>query len=226
MTPAPAVAGMADKDAARRQEAKTVYNGPERSPTLPQSPRDKPIVVHGVEWPRKNVLEPIGDVVSRTTRSVRSATGDLIVEGGDAICGDNRCTPYEYFIATFPPDALTRIVSLTTEKLREKWRHDMTDGEILKFFGILILGTRYKYGSRAYLCSTSSRSTLFDPPAFGRRTGMPRDSFDLLFTLITFSKPSDQRGVSSERHRWQIVDDYESSINAHCEAHVQPSDIL
>jgi Transposase IS4 len=32
--------------------------------------------------------------------------------------------------------------------------------------------------------------------------------------------------VSSERHRWQHVDDFVSSINAHREAHVQPSEIL
>jgi Transposase IS4 len=45
-------------------------------------------------------------------------------------------------------------------------------------------------------------------------------------TLFTFSKQSDQGGVSSERHRWQLVDDFVSSINAHREAHLQPSEVL
>jgi Transposase IS4 len=156
---------------------------------------------------------------------VRSIPGDLIVEGGDAICGDNRRTPYEYFMAIFPLDALMRIVMLTSEKLREKGKKVTTGGRILRFFGILILGTQYEFGSRADLWSSSSRNILFDPLAFRRRTGMPRYRFGLLFTLITFSKQSDQGGVSSERHRWQPVDDFVSSINAHREAHVQPSEM-
>jgi Transposase IS4 len=108
---------------------------------------------------------------------VRSITGDLIFDGGDAICGDNRPMSYEYFIAIFPPDALMRIVMLTSEKLREKGKQVTTGGVILKFFGIFILGTRYDFGSRADLWPSSSRNILFDPPAFGRRTGMPRDRF-------------------------------------------------
>jgi Transposase IS4 len=142
-----------------------------------------------------------------------------------AILSLKAATPYEYFMEIFPPDALMRIVMLTPEKLREKGKQVTTGGEILKFFGILILGTRYEFGSRADLWSSSSRNIRFDPPAFGR-TGMPRDRFDLLFTLITFSKQSDQGGVSSERHRWQLVDDFVSSINAHREAHVQPTEML
>jgi Transposase IS4 len=161
---------MADEDAARRQENQA-YSGHESRPTLPQSPPDEPIVVHGVKWRLKTVLEPIGGVVARRTWPVRSITGDLIFEGGDAIFGDNRRTPYEYFMAIFPPDALMRIVMLTSEKLREKGKQVTRGGEILKFFGILILGTRYEFGSRADLWSTSSRNILFDPPKFGRRTG-------------------------------------------------------
>jgi hypothetical protein len=133
---------MADEDAARRQEENQAYGGHESRPTLPQSPPDEPIVMHGVEWRRKTVLEPFGGVVARRTWSVHSITSDLIFEGGDAICGNNRCTPYEYFMAMFPLDALMRIVMLTSEKLREKGKQVTTGGEIPKFFGILILGAR------------------------------------------------------------------------------------
>jgi Transposase IS4 len=99
---------------------------------------------------------------------VRSITGDLIFEGGDAIFGDNRRTPYEYFMAIFPLDALMRIVMLTSEKLRKKGKQVTRGGEILKFFGILILGTRYEFGSRANLWSmlrfylTGRRTCIMD----------------------------------------------------------------
>jgi hypothetical protein len=49
VTPAPAVAGMADEDAARRHEENKAYSRHESRPTLPQSPPDVPIVVHGIE---------------------------------------------------------------------------------------------------------------------------------------------------------------------------------
>jgi hypothetical protein len=56
-------------------------------------------------------------------------------------------------MAMLPLDALMRIVTLTSDKLQEKGKHLTTGGEILKFFGILILGTRYEFGSRADLRS-------------------------------------------------------------------------
>jgi hypothetical protein len=60
----------------------------------------------------------------------------------------NRRPPHEYFMAMFPPDALIRIVTLTSEKLREKGKQVTTGGDSSKFVGILILGTRYEFGSR------------------------------------------------------------------------------
>jgi hypothetical protein len=80
ITPAPAVAGMADEDAARRHEEKKAYSEPECCPTVPQLPPDEPIVVHGGDWHRKTVLEPNGGAVARRTWSVRSVTGDLILK--------------------------------------------------------------------------------------------------------------------------------------------------
>jgi Transposase IS4 len=84
-------------------------------------------------------------------------------------------------MAMLPLESLMRIVTLTSEKLKEKGKQLTTGGEILKFFGIHILGIRYEFGSRADLWSTSSRNILFDLPAFGRKTGMARDRFDLIF---------------------------------------------
>jgi Transposase IS4 len=79
---------------------------------------------------------------ARKRSSVRSVTGDLVFEGRDAIGGDNRRTPYDHFMAMFPPDALMPIATMTSEKLREKGKQATMGADILKFFGILILGTR------------------------------------------------------------------------------------
>jgi hypothetical protein len=141
-TPAPAVAGMADEDAARRQEENQAHIGPECRSTLPQSPPDEPIVVHGFEWHRKPVLVPIGGAVGTEDVVCAFCHRRSSLEGRDAIGGDNRRTPYDHFNAMFPPDALIRIATLTSEKLCEKGKQATTGGEILKFFGIVVLGTR------------------------------------------------------------------------------------
>jgi hypothetical protein len=90
-----------------------------------------------------------------------------------------------------PLEARMRMVTLTSEKLREKGKHLTTGGEILKFFGILMLGTWYEFVSRADLWSTSSRKIRFDPPAFGRKTGNARGMLDIFFSLIQFRNQSD-----------------------------------
>jgi Transposase IS4 len=59
--------------------------------------------------------------------------------------------PYDYFMAVFPTDQLMRKVRLTNEKLNLKKRPCTTTAELLKFIGVLILGTKFEFGSRADL---------------------------------------------------------------------------
>jgi hypothetical protein len=54
-------------------------------------------------------------------------------------------------------------------------------------FGILILLTRYKFGSRAILWSINPFSKYGPAPAFGK-TGMSRMWFDDLWGCLSFSE--------------------------------------
>jgi Transposase IS4 len=135
-----------------------------------------------------DVLDPVAGAVSRRPWSIRTVSGETIVEGGDSGSFDLSRKLYDYFMAVFAPELLLRMVRLTNEKLITKKKASMTTGELLKFIGVLILGARFEFGSRADLWKTEATSHLFKPPAFGRNTGMLRGRFDDVWSCLTFSK--------------------------------------
>ena len=47
----------------------------------------------------------------------------------------------EVFLLTFPPNHLIKIIALTNVRLEAKGHEDITKGELVKFFGIIILGS-------------------------------------------------------------------------------------
>jgi len=55
-------------------------------------------------------------------------------------------------------------------------------------FGALILATRFEFGSHAELWATEPRSKYISAPAFVKRTGMPRNRFDALWSSLMFSR--------------------------------------
>jgi Transposase IS4 len=119
-------------------------------------------------------------------------------------------------MAVFPTDQLVRIVRLTNEKLNLKKLPCTTTAELLKFIGVLILGTRYEFGSRADLWKTEATNRLSIPPTFGRKTGMSRGRFDDIWSCLTFSRQAIRtEDQCSAEHRWQLVADFVQSINHH-----------
>jgi Transposase IS4 len=55
--------------------------------------------------------------------------------------------PLDYFMACFPPQAMRNIITLTNKKLHEDDLQEMEMGELLKFFGVLILITWLEFNS-------------------------------------------------------------------------------
>jgi Transposase IS4 len=129
-------------------------------------------MAHGTLWGKKEVLESVVGTFSSRTWSIGTISVETIVEGDDSGSFDPPRRLYDYFMAVFLPDHLLRMVRLTNERLITKKRPCMTAAELLKFIGVLILGTRFEFGSRADLWKTEATSRLFNSPAFGRETGM------------------------------------------------------
>jgi Transposase IS4 len=129
----------------------------------------------------------------------------------------------------FPPSQLNLMHRLMIEEIQKiavannVIHQDMTKGELLKFFGILILSTRFEFSARASLWSTTAPYKYVPAPAFGKK-GMSRHRFDLLFRCLRFGEqPSVQPPeMSHKRFRWLLVDDFVTNFNTHREATFVP----
>ena len=82
-------------------------------------------------------------------------------------------------------------------------------GEIVKFFGVMLLVTQFEFGSQASLWSNVTTNKYIPAPSFGL-TGMPQKRFDDLWMCIRFSEqpPNHPSDMTSEQYRWRLVDDF------------------
>jgi hypothetical protein len=167
---------------------------------------------------------PINGPVSFKGWGIRSAIGETFVYGSDV---SRQLSRLDYFFLLFPPAALTYICRLTNYQLANNTMKETNIGELLRFFGIWMLSTRFEFGSRASLWSTTAPFKYVPAPAFGR-TGMPRHRFDAIWRYIRFSDQPDERPeeMSSEKYRWRLVDDFVDQFNNHRANNFFPSDLI
>ena len=142
-------------------------------------------------------------------------------------CINQQLSRLEYFLMMFPPTHLQDMTRWTNRGLTANNKENTTVGELLKFFGILILSSKFEFQSRRNLWSTTAPAKYIPAPAFGK-TGMPRMRFDDLWKYIRWSNQPRQRpeGMSSEQYRWQLVDDFIDKFNEHPAASFQPSELI
>ena len=97
-----------------------------------------------MDWHIGEVTNPIGGPIPRRYWNVRTCAGDIIREGG----GVSTNKPVFYFMTMFPHKHLSQIVALTNICFLAKNERLTTPGEVIKFFGILLLMSRWELGSR------------------------------------------------------------------------------
>ena len=176
------------------------------------------VTVQGVRWLESDIRIALNGPVPRRYWTVAHVTGYSIAENQ----GVSGLTPYDYFTWMFPMSHLPTIVTQTNMNLARYSKALTTPDEILRFFGVLVLMTRYEYGDRRNLWKTTSTNKYLAAPNFTRI--MPRHRFESLRLCIRFSvcPQSDDDGVN----RWSLVDDFVSAINEHREMFVTPSDLI
>ena len=96
----------------------------------------------------------------------------------------------------------------TSQQLVKHGEKGTTKRGIIKWFGIIILATRFEFGYRASLWSTVSQSKYRYAPAFGK-TIMNRHRFDMMWRHVQWSHHPDLRdeGTSHEAYWWKIVEE-------------------
>jgi hypothetical protein len=130
----------------------------------------------------------------------------------------------DFFMALFPKEQLRMMVEKTSERLLLNGHSKLTKGELLKWFGVLLLITRFEFGERKDLWSSNSGCKYIPSPNFGERTGMKRDRFHAIFKHMVWSvQPAVWlAGMSSEAYQWLLVEDFVKNFNDHRAKYFSP----
>ena len=99
----------------------------------------------------------------------------------------------------FPLRQLSYMVDWTSNVLQEHGRRSTSQGELLRFFGVLIVMTRFKFRSRKELWRNEISNKYIPTPCFGRI--MPYSKFDDLRRFLFFGsrKSQDSNSASPQK---------------------------
>jgi Transposase IS4 len=126
----------------------------------------------------------INGTVNPIKWSFKDEMGEDMSEDDDV--GSERSV-LDYFLACFPPNAMKHIMYLTNKKLEEDKQPEMGMGELLKFFGVLILRMQFEFSNCRDLWSPNSNNWFISSLAIGMTTGMSKHWFDILLANMTFA---------------------------------------
>ena len=131
-------------------------------------------------------------------------------------------------MASFPKEQLKFMLEQTTASLQMAGKSPTSIGEILKCFGVTLLMTRFEFGGRHTLWSENNGSKYVPSANIGTRTGMSRERYDQLQQHMSWSfQPSHRpEGMSSESHRWMLVDGFVQCFNDHRKKHFMPGSTI
>ena len=172
-------------------------------------------MVHDQEWfvDDPTTKLPVNGNYHSGNWAIKTRMGYMLRQGGDH---QNSYSRLEYFLMLFPPEQLQLILQLTNNVLAMARKNYTMAGEIVKFFGVMLLVTQFEFRSQGSLWSNMSTNKYIPAPSFGL-TGLPRKQFDDLWMCIRFSDqpcncPSE---MTSEQYRWRLVDDFVKNFNEH-----------
>ena len=164
--------------------------------------------VHEQEWFVEDPATklPVNGNYHSHNWAVKTRMGYMLGRGGDH---QNSYSRLEYFLMLFSPQQLQLILQLTSNELAMARKNYTMAGEIVKFFGVMLLVTRFEFGSQASLWSNVTTNKYILAPSFGL-TGMPWKQFDDPWMCIRLSEqpPNRPSDMTSEQYRWRLVDDF------------------
>ena len=118
--------------------------------------REESVTCHGNRWNEADVNDPISGSIPHKHWWVSLITGARIMEGYEV----NGLSPYDYFMWMFPISRLREIITYIKIRFAQIGKTNTASTEILKFFGVMILLTRFEFGSRRHVWLTSSKKML------------------------------------------------------------------
>ncbi len=90
--------------------------------------------------------------------------GEKLYPGSRNLLG---MTWLQIFSQVFPKEQTNLILTLTNEKISLARGKKLTEGELIKFFGVVILATCFEFAARQDLWSQTKKTKYEDAPALG-----------------------------------------------------------
>jgi Transposase IS4 len=146
---------------------------------------------------------------------------DQLVSGSNL---DKSFTRLDVFKMSFPPNHLNLVLRCTNQQLLKDNKTETNRAELFRLFGVILLVTKFEFQDRGDLWNETPNSKYEVAPRFGR-TGMAKNRFEVLIKNLRWSDQPEERGdMSSEHHRWRLVDDFIDAFNLHRAQNFIPSD--
>ena len=186
------------------------------TPSARDNVYDGPVfIAHERSWKRLSVTRPMNGVIPVTPWRMTGPLDEIITFGHSP----RDMTPYHFFSWMFPAGHLNDIVNGTNERLTRHGMKGTTAGEVLKFFGILILMSRFEFSDRRSLWARNSPSKFIPLPAMGAI--MTRSRFEDLKRHLSFSGVGED--AVNVTNRWNLVSGFVKALNEHFQFHIRPS---
>jgi hypothetical protein len=133
---------------------------------------------HGEKWFENHAatMKDINGPYHYQSWSLKTPTDTTWIEGYNI----DKKSRLDVFLMMFPPKQLTSIVTYTNQELEDLKKRKTTKSELLKFFGFVVLCTKYEFGARASLWSETP-ATKYEKAAAFSRFGKARMRFDDLW---------------------------------------------
>ena len=146
---------------------------------------------HGVIWMTNNTeaKRDQNSPIQKKAWGLQTVTGEVLVKDSES---GKRMSRLDFFLLMSPPSQLTQCTLLSNIAFRKNHIKETATGEVLKYFGILILLTKFEFNSRRDLWSNLSNHRYIPTPTIGK-TGMPRNRFDQFWQHMTWSSQPESR---------------------------------
>lgn len=119
---------------------------------------------------------------------------------------------------------VSTMVHLSSAELRKHGHRETSIGELIKFFGTLVLMTRCKFSNRRDFWGSDLSSPYLGQSKFGRI--FSRNRFETLRKCVKFSRGNGDQEIYSEEQQWGLCEDFVDAINEHHKEYVKPSHFL
>ena len=148
----------------------------------------------------------------------------MLVKGSES---GKRMSRFDFFLLMFTPSQLAQCCLSTNIAFRRNGIKETTTGEVLKYFGILILLTKFEFNNRSDLWSNLSNHRYIPAPAMGK-TGIPRNRFDQFWQHMTWSSQPESRlaHIKHSQFRWRLANDFVKRFNDYRAENFIPSEMI